>query len=57
MCCDKDILEKGEEFKKRKRKDNAEKKLVTLKDWRKKGVEEWTEQCVAFKHTSIKETS
>jgi len=25
--------------------------------WEEKCVEEWTEQCLAFKHTNIEETS
>jgi len=32
-------------------------KKVTSKDGRKKGVAEWTEQCLAFKHTNIEGTS
>jgi len=56
-CCDEDILEKRRRTLEREDERRWREKISNSEIWEEKGVEEWTEHCVAFKYTSIDATS
>jgi len=56
-CCDEDILDKRRRALEREDERRWKEKISNSEIWKKKGVGEWTEHCVVFKHTDIEATS
>ena len=56
-CCDEDIPEKRGRALERKEERRWGEKTSNSERREEKGVGEWKEQCVAFKHNSIEGTS